>query len=33
MTSPGPDCTCAELEKRQVWPNGDSRSVLTELRR
>jgi hypothetical protein len=24
MTSPGPECTCTEPEKRQVWPNGDS---------
>jgi hypothetical protein len=23
MTSPGSECTCAELEKRQVWPNDD----------
>ena len=24
MASPGPECTCTVLEKRQVWPNGDS---------
>jgi hypothetical protein len=24
MTSPGPECTCRELEKPQVWPKSDS---------
>jgi len=23
MTSPGPECTYTEPEKRKVWPNGD----------
>src|SRR5260370_16289864 len=31
MTSPRPECTCAELKKRQVWPNGDSSTAPTQL--
>jgi len=30
MTSPGPECTCAEPEKRRVWLNGDSCSGSTK---
>jgi hypothetical protein len=29
MTPPRPECTSAELEKRQVWPNGDISGTAT----